>query len=88
MGRVQRHPFVPRAAQEVEVTRRVHLRQQGVVQRVRLLYRSAPATLTQLGQHMVDPLGHLDTRHQLATEHFHATVVQGVEVVVDDGQQR
>jgi hypothetical protein len=36
-----------------------------------------------LGQHMLNALRHLKSRHQLATKHFQLALVQGVQVVVE-----
>ena len=82
VGRIQRHPLVPRAGEEGEVARVVHLRQQGLVEGVGCLDRPERAAL-QLGQHVIDAVGRLEAGHQLAAEHLEAALVQGVAVVED-----
>jgi hypothetical protein len=82
VGRVERHPLVPRMRDEVQVARRMHLGQQRLVEGIGRLQRAEAAAL-QLMLHMVDARGHLEARHELAAEHLDFALVKRVLVVVD-----
>ncbi len=68
--------------QKVQVQRCVDAGQHRFVEPGRLLHR-AQFALLDLGQHMVDPCRHFETRHHPAAEHLLPALVQGVQLVVE-----